>query len=81
MTVVDLLLRPELIEAARAYFVEQTKEQKYEPLIGPVDMPALDTNTRVMDTYRPEMRKYYFDPARFKTYLEQMGIRYPTVRP
>ena len=81
MTIVDLLLRPELIEAAKAYFVEQTKEQKYEPLIGPADMPALDTNTRVMDTYRPEMRKYYFDPARFKTYLEQLGIRYPTVRP
>ena len=81
MTIVDLLLRPELIEAAKAYFAEQTKEQKYEPLIGPADMPALDTNTRVMDTYRPEMRKYYFDPTRFKTYLEQLGIRYPTVRP
>ena len=81
MTVIDLLMRPELIDAAKAYFAEQTKEQKYEPLIGPNDKPALDTNTRVMDTYRPEMRKYYFDPSRYKTYMEQLGIRYPTVRP
>jgi aminobenzoyl-glutamate utilization protein B len=81
MTVIDLLMKPELVSAAKAYFAEQTKDQKYEPFIGPGDMPALDTNTRVMDTYRPEMRKYYFDPSRFKTYMEQLGIKYPTVRP
>jgi aminobenzoyl-glutamate utilization protein B len=33
-----------------------------------------------MDRYRPEMRKYYYDPARYKTYLEQLGIAYPTVK-
>ena len=33
-----------------------------------------------MDKYRPEMRKYYYDPARYKTYLEQLGITYPTVK-
>jgi aminobenzoyl-glutamate utilization protein B len=81
MTVIDLLLRPELVTAAKTYFAEQTKEQKYEPFIGPADMPALDTNTHVMETYRPAMRKFYFDPSRFKTYMEQLGIRYPTVRP
>jgi aminobenzoyl-glutamate utilization protein B len=26
------------------------------------------------------MKAYYFDPARYKTYLEQLGIEYPTVR-
>jgi aminobenzoyl-glutamate utilization protein B len=26
------------------------------------------------------MRKYYYDPTRYKTYLEQLGIQYPTVR-
>ena len=81
MTVLDLLLRPDLISAAKAYFTDQTKDQKYEPMIGPSDMPALDINKRVMDTYRPEMRKYYFDPARYKTYMEQLGIQYPTIRP
>ena len=33
-----------------------------------------------MERYRPEMRKYYYDPTRYKTYLEQLGIKYPTVR-
>ena len=27
-----------------------------------------------MERYRPEMRKYYYDPTRYKTYLEQLGI-------
>lgn len=27
------------------------------------------------------MKKYYFDQTKYKTYLEQLGIKYPTVRP
>jgi aminobenzoyl-glutamate utilization protein B len=26
------------------------------------------------------MEPYYYDPTRFDTYLEQLGIEYPTVR-
>jgi aminobenzoyl-glutamate utilization protein B len=33
-----------------------------------------------MAKYRPEMKKYYYDPSKYKTYLEQLGITYPTVR-
>ena len=33
-----------------------------------------------MDKYRPEMKKFYYDPSRYKTYLEQLGIKYPTVK-
>jgi aminobenzoyl-glutamate utilization protein B len=80
LTVLDFLLRPELIAQARAYFEEQTKDQKYQSFIGPDDKPAIDLNAREMEAVRPEMRKYYFDPARYKTYLEQLGIKYPTVR-
>jgi aminobenzoyl-glutamate utilization protein B len=25
------------------------------------------------------MKKYYYDPSRFATYLDQLGIKYPTV--
>jgi aminobenzoyl-glutamate utilization protein B len=80
LTVLDFLLRPELIAQARAYFEEQTKDQKYQSFIGPDDKPAIELNAREMEAVRPEMRKYYFDPARYKTYLEQLGIKYPTVR-
>jgi aminobenzoyl-glutamate utilization protein B len=34
-----------------------------------------------MARYRDEMRKYYYDPSKFSTYLEQLGIPYPTVVP
>jgi aminobenzoyl-glutamate utilization protein B len=33
-----------------------------------------------MAQYRDQMRKLYFDPSRYDNYLEQLGIKYPTVR-
>ena len=81
MTVLDLLLRPELLREAWAFFNEvQTKDTKYKPLVRPEDQPAIHLNAAVMEKYRPEMRKYYYDPARYPTYLEQLGIKYPTLR-
>jgi aminobenzoyl-glutamate utilization protein B len=81
MTMIDLLLTPELVAQAWDYFRnEQTKEQKYEPLIRPQDKPAIELNTEIMEKYRPEMKKYYYDPAKYRTYLEQLGIQYPQVR-
>ena len=81
MTVLDLALKPALVERAWDYFRNvQTKETKYEPLIRPEDKPAIELNKGVMERYRPEMRKYYYDPSRFKTYLEQLGIAYPTTQ-
>jgi aminobenzoyl-glutamate utilization protein B len=81
MTVIDMLARPELVKAAWDYFTNvQTKDQKYIPLIGPNDQPATWMNAKTLEQYRPEMRKYYYDPTRYRTYLDQLGIKYPTVR-
>jgi aminobenzoyl-glutamate utilization protein B len=81
MTLLDLILRPELVKQAWDYFNNvQTKETKYTPLIRPDDKPATWLNANIMAKYRAEMKKYYYDPARHRTYLEQLGIRYPTVR-
>ena len=33
-----------------------------------------------MGKYREQMKKFYYDPAKYKTYLEQLGIAYPTVK-
>jgi aminobenzoyl-glutamate utilization protein B len=80
MTVLDLLLQPELVEKAWAYFRDvQTKDMKYKPFLKD-EPPSTHLNVATMEKYRPEMRKYYFDPTRYKTYLEQLGIQYPTVR-
>ena len=81
MTMIDLIANPALVPAAWEYFrTVQTKDTKYEPLIRAEDKPAIDLNKGTMDRYRPEMRKYYYDPAKYKTYLEQLGITYPTVK-
>jgi aminobenzoyl-glutamate utilization protein B len=26
------------------------------------------------------LKKFYYDPAHYKTYLEQLGIQYPTTK-
>jgi aminobenzoyl-glutamate utilization protein B len=81
MTTLDLLMRPDVLQQAREYFDKvQTKERKYTPLLRPQDQPAIHLNKGIMDRYRPEMRKHYFDPSKYKTYLDQLGIKYPTVR-
>jgi aminobenzoyl-glutamate utilization protein B len=81
MTVLDIMLRPQVVTQAWDYFRNvQTKDVKYTPLIRPEDQPAIHLNKAIMDKYRPEMRKFYFDSTKYKTYLDQLGIKYPTVR-
>jgi len=81
MTVLDILLTPQIVVDAKDYFENvQTKEVKYKPFFAPTDKPPIWLNTDIMAQYRPEMRKYYYDPKKYKTYLEQLGIEYPTVR-
>jgi aminobenzoyl-glutamate utilization protein B len=80
-TALDYLLRPELITEAWKYFNEvQTKELKYQPLMAETDQPAVELNLEKMTKYREQMRKFYYDPAKYGTYLEQLGIKYPTLR-
>jgi aminobenzoyl-glutamate utilization protein B len=80
MTMLDLLLRPELITQAWAYYKDvQTKEVKYKPFISADDNPATYINADVMAQYRPEMKKFYYNPALYASYLEQLGIKYPTL--
>jgi aminobenzoyl-glutamate utilization protein B len=80
-TMLDVLLTPKLVQDAWVYFrTVQTKEVKYEPFARPEDKPAIELNANIMAKFRPAMRKFYFDPTRYKTYLEQLDITYPTLR-
>ncbi|HEX7089166.1 MAG TPA: amidohydrolase [Longimicrobiales bacterium] len=77
----ELFMTPKLIEDAWAYFRDvQTKDTKYTPFITANDPPPIWLNREIMEEYRPELRKYYYDETRFDTYLEQLGITYPTLR-
>ena len=81
MTMLDLLLHPELVDKAWDYFKNvQTKDVKYTPLLRPEDKPATWLNEKRMAAYRPQMRQFYYDSKKYKTYLAQLGIKYPTVR-
>jgi aminobenzoyl-glutamate utilization protein B len=81
LTTLDLMTKPTLITQAWDYFKNvQTKDTKYFPLMRPEDKPPIWMNKTMMDKMRPEMQKYYYDPTKYKTYLEQLGIKYPTVR-
>src|SRR6185503_2080651 len=81
MTMVDLYLKPEILTQAWKYFNEiQTKDTKYEPLMKPTDNPATFLNEDILSKYRPQMRPFYYDATKYKTYLDQLGIKYPTVR-
>jgi len=64
-------------QAWEYYTKVQTKDQKYTPLVRPEDTPATFLNTKIMAEYRDKMKPFYFDPSRYKTYLEQLGVPYP----
>ena len=80
MTLLDLLARPALIADAKAYFTDvQTRTVKYYPLMSPADQPATWLNADKMAKYREQMRPFYYDPAKYTTYLEQLGVTYPSL--
>ncbi|MBY0502448.1 MAG: amidohydrolase [Bryobacteraceae bacterium] len=81
MTMLDLFTKPELITQAWDYFKKvQTKDETYKPLIREGDKPAIHLNKRIMEEYRPRMTQFYYNPEKYNTYLEQLGITYPTVK-
>ena len=81
LTLLDLFLDGETVDAAWTYFNDvQTAETTYTPFITPDDHPAIWLNEDIMARWRERMRPYYYDPSRFDSYLEQLGIEYPTVR-
>ncbi len=80
MTLLDLIMEPTLVAQAKDYFTNvQTKTVKYHPLMGPNDQPAIWLNAEKMARYRDAMRPFYYDPTKFTSYLQQLGIVYPMV--
>lgn len=79
-TLIDMLTNPKLLTDAWDYFNNvQTKDTKYTSFIEKDTPPATFLNTKIMEQYRPELKKYYYDPTKYNSYLEQLGITYPTL--
>ena len=80
-TMLDLFAKPGLVADSWKYFNEvQTKDRKYISFLSATDKPAIHLNREIAEKFREKMRPYYYDPTKYKTYLEQLGIKYPTVR-
>jgi aminobenzoyl-glutamate utilization protein B len=81
MTLLDFFLQPELVDQAWDYFrEEQGMNQEYVPMVGEEDKPAIYLNTEIMQEFRPKLEAFYYDETKYDSYLEQLGITYPTVR-
>ncbi len=81
-TMLDLVQSETLLEEAQAYFDDvQTAEEEYIPFIGQDDPPAIEKNADIMEEFRPQLEALYYDPSRYDTYLEQLGIDYPQLEP
>lgn len=82
LTLVDIFTNPKIVAAAKDYFVNvQTKDTKYKPFLSATDPAPIYLNKEIMDKYREKMKPFYYQPDKYATYLEQLGIKYPTVLP
>ncbi len=81
MTAVEIAADPRLVEEAWRYHREvTTKEYTWESLIPEGTEPPIFLNAERMERFRPMLEKLKYDPQRYDTYLEQLGVEYPTVR-
>lgn len=82
MTAIDLIANPDKVEEAWKYHREVTvAEQQWESLIPLDTEPPAFLNEDKMARYRPLLEDLRYDPERFETYLDQLGIAYPTLGP
>ncbi len=80
-TMLDLIQDESLVEAAWDYFRdEQTADEVYTPFITEDDPPAIEKNADIMAEFKERLEEFYYDPSRYDTYLEQLGVDYPQLR-
>ena len=80
LTLLDFVLQPELVQQAQDYFDNvQTKDRQYTTFLRPEDEPAIWLNREIMEQFKPQLEEFYYDPERYDTYLEQLGVDYPQI--
>ena len=81
-TLLDILLSPDLVNDANDYFENvQKQDMEYTSFLRPRDEPAIWLNEDIMREFKPALEEYYYDPSTYDTYLDQLGIAYPTISP
>jgi aminobenzoyl-glutamate utilization protein B len=49
-------------------------------MLGADDMPPSYLNKDKQEQFRPQLEKFYYDETKYDSYLEQLGIKYPTLK-
>ena len=79
MTMLDLFLNPKLLADAKDYYANvQTKDVKYQPILT-TEKPYVEMNADIMGEFRERMRPFYYNPAKHRTYLDQIGVKWPSI--
>ena len=81
LTLLDFVLRPELVRQAQDYFEKQTQDRQYTTFLRPEDEPPIWLNRDIMERFKPQLEELYYDETRYDTYLEQLGVEYPQFEP
>ncbi|MSR36106.1 MAG: amidohydrolase [Gemmatimonadetes bacterium] len=77
----EMYLRPRLVQDAWTYFRDvQNKDEHYIPFLEAGVAPPIEKNRATMERFRPLLEPFYYDETSYDSYLEQLGIEYPTVR-
>ena len=65
MTMLDILTKPELVDVGWDYFQRRARprSRRYVPFIARGHAAATWLNTAILESYRPEMKKFYYDPS------------------
>ena len=81
MTMIDIVLRPELVEERVGVLHERAVEGHEVHAVHRCRHASADVDEQGHDgAVPPELKKFYYDPARYPTYLEQLGVTYPMLR-
>ena len=81
MTAIEVIKDTDLVAEAWRYHREvQTAEHQWVSLIPEGLEAPIFLNEERMARFRPLLEQLKYDPSRFATYLEQLGITYPTIR-
>jgi aminobenzoyl-glutamate utilization protein B len=80
-TMLDLIQDESLRDEAWKYFrEEQSAIETYTPFISLDDAPAIEKNSELMSEFRERLKAFYYDAAKYDSYLEQLGIDYPQLK-
>ncbi len=81
MSAIEVMADADLVAEAKQYWRDvSTEGYTWSSLVPEGTTPAIFLNDERMARYRPILENLKYDPSRYDTYLEQLGVEYPTVK-